>query len=235
MKASHAKHLAIKGYYALLVVAIVVLGLFAIGVFGTKPSDVAVIQGEHTIFAPNGSELVSLTVDEEGWATVTYRGVEMHGKFARSSATQDSVTFGLGGMYFCTISNPKYLSFSLEVPPEGFADWPVGTYCMRLKNKRAEPSDGDGGFNELLLNLRDKGAEDAHYEPFVENEPYELFDRVELLDDGSDAQQTGAALLLSKAFLPYSSSKDAMRAASTQLTWRCKGNVVELVSDEVLD
>lgn len=197
-----------------------VLALFVIGVFGTKPANIETIQGEYSVFMNNDVEMLHLSIDENNHAEVRYRGIQMTGNIVRSMTTQEVATYDLDVLE-STIGEPSSLTFSLGIPPTGFRTIPTGTWCIRFRNNNAEDKNTQS-LTEYLLGLSIPKTQLATFEDAsIDELPYELFDWFYLSEDGTGHE-------LNERFIPMSGTRDVLEEYARNVTWLSEGNAIYL-------
>lgn len=211
MQAPNMSRAGTIAYRGLLVAVLLALLLYVIGVFGTQPTDTALKPGRYSMASPTGSKIFDIEVQDDGHATIDYRGITMSGVLERLSATQQKVSFGLRDIETASVSDASELSLSIDMPSSGFAEWPYGTWCLEFSNDNTDGGSTDPMVQSALLGQRDAETESARYES-KDAIPAELFDWVSVNEGGSARQ-------LCKDFVPSFASDDALREAAHDLTW----------------
>lgn len=196
----------------------VLLGLFSVGAWGTTPTNESTMVGNMEIQMADGSKLITIDSDEQGQATITFRGIKLEGKLVHNMSTQTSETYDLQ-INSSSVGDPKKLSLQLVVPPDGITGDKTGTWCIRFRNM--DEQDKLSGMGSLFIGLSQQKTWYAQFGDETTSIPYEVFDWLTLYADGS-------GVMHNEQFIPTDLLSDKLTETARSICWQAADNSLTL-------
>ncbi len=165
----------------------------------------------------DGSKLITIDSDEQGQATITFRGIKLEGKLVHNMSTQTSETYDLQ-ISSSSVGDPKKLSLQLVVPPDGITGDKTGTWCIRFRNMDGQ--DSFSGLGSIFIGMSKASTWYARYDNTM-NTPYEIYDWVQL-----NTNYTG--LILDEHFIPIALTNKDISKYARFISWHVDNNSISL-------
>ena len=208
-----------KNYHTVLftilcVSLVVVLGFYAIGTWGTLPISTNTMVGKMEVQMADGSKLISIDADNQGQATITFRGIRLDGKLVHSMSTQSSATYDLQ-INKASVGDPKKLSLQLVTPPDGIVGDKTGTWCIRFRN--IDEHDNTNDMGDLLFGMSSPTTWYSQFGKDSNGVPGEVFDWLSLRKDGKGHMHN-------ELFIPDNLSYKELIDSARYINWQLNSN-----------